>query len=263
MSARDYEARGRRWRAYYAVFYLAFLFVPVLFLPLFSFNDSIYIAFPLKGFTTKWYEGLLANDKMHAALWTSIEIAGITAVICTGLAIFAAKAFTRYRFRGKRLTIGLVMMPMVMPLIIVGISLLVLFTQSGIGLGQHAVIVGHVLISIPFAVAVLMSRFEGFDRSMEECSQDLGETAWGTFWRITFPLIWPGVVASLLLTFTISFDEFLIAFFLASDETTLPVFIWSQLRFPNKLPGVLALGAVILAVSCTTVTLAEYIRRRR
>jgi spermidine/putrescine transport system permease protein len=262
MRAGDFAARGRRWRGCYAVFYLAFLYVPVLFLPLFSFNDSIYVAFPLKGFTLQWYQSLLDNSQMHDALLNSLKVAAAASTIATTLAVFAAKSFTRYSYRGQRLTIGMVMLPMVMPEIIVGIALLVLLNWLGIALGLPTVTVGHVLFCLPFAVAVLMSRLEGFDKSYEEASFDLGENSWMTFWRITFPLILPGIVASLLLTFTISFDEFILAFFLTSTETTLPVFIWSQLRFPAKLPGVLALGALILFTSCLMVVLAEWIRRR-
>ncbi len=262
MSVTTFEKAGRRWRGGYAFFYLGFLYVPVLFLPLFSLNDSIYIALPLKDLTFKWYATLWTNEQMHAALGNSLKVAVTAAVLSTALAMFAARAFTRYSFRGQRPVLGLVMLPMVMPEIIVGVSLLVLFSQVGIGLGLHSVAVGHTLICLPFAVAVLMSRLEGLDKSLEEASQDLGETGWMTFWRVTFPLVMPGIVASLLLTFTISFDEFIIAFFLSSTEGTLPVFIWSQLRFPNKLPGTLALGALILLSSFFVVALAEWVRRR-
>ncbi len=262
MTAGAFGARGRRWRGSYALFYLAFLYVPVLLLPLFSFNDSIYVAFPMKGFTLEWYRSLLDNAPLHQALANSLKVAAGASIVATTIAVFAAKSFTRYRYRGRPLTIGMVMLPMVMPEIILGIALLVLLNWVGIALGLHTVAVGHVLICLPFAVAVLMSRLEGFDRSYEEASLDLGENAWMTFWRVTFPLILPGIVASLLLTFTISFDEFLLAFFLTSTETTLPVFIWSQLRFPARLPGVLALGALILFTSCIIVVLAEWVRRR-
>jgi spermidine/putrescine transport system permease protein len=107
-----------------------------------------------------------------------------------------------------------------------------------------------------------MSRLEGFDKSLEEASLDLGETGWTTFWRVTFPLALPGIVSSLLLTFIVSFDEFLIAYFLAGNDATLPIYIWSQLRFPYKLPSVLALGAAILVASAVLVVFAEWIRSR-
>ena len=111
-------------------------------------------------------------------------------------------------------------------------------------------------------MATLISRFEGFDKSVEEASADLGENAWWTFWRVTFPMVFPGVLASLLLCFTVSFDEFIMAFFLAGTEPTLPIYIWSQLRFPAKLPGVLALGACILLGSFFVVFLSQWLRGR-
>ena len=108
----------------------------------------------------------------------------------------------------------------------------------------------------------MISRLEGFDANLEEASRDLGESGWTTFWRVTFPLAYPGIVASLLLTFTESFDEFILAFFLAGNEATLPLYIWSQLRFPKTLPVVLALGACILMASFIVIAFAEWVRRQ-
>ena len=113
---------------------------------------------------------------------------------------------------------------------------------------------------MPFSLTVLIARFEGFDKNLEEASADLGENEWMTFWRVTFPLMLPGIIASLLLTFITSFDEFLVAYFLSGTEATLPIYIWGQLRFPERLPMVLALGAIILTVSVALVILAEYVR---
>jgi spermidine/putrescine transport system permease protein len=132
----------------------------------------------------------------------------------------------------------------------------------GIDLSLFTIGVGHVLLCLPFSMLVLVARLEGFDRSLEEASLDLGESGWTTFWRVTFPLALPGIVSSLLLSFTVSLDEFVIAFFLGGDDATLPLFIWSQLRFPNKLPGVLALGSCILAFSFIMVIVADMVRRR-
>ena len=116
--------------------------------------------------------------------------------------------------------------------------------------------------AVPFAMATLIPRFEGFDKSIEEASADLGENMWWTFWRVTFPMVFPGIVASLLLCFTISFDEFIMAFFLSGTDPTLPLFMWGQLRFPAKLPGVLALGSLILAVSFFVVFFSQWVRTR-
>jgi len=246
----------------YALVYLAFLYVPVLFLPLFSFNDAIYIAFPLKGFTTHWYEQMLTNEPMQAALVNSIKVGVVTSVIATILGLFGAKAVTRYRIRGHRPVVAVIMLPLVIPGIILGVALLILLARIGVPLSLYTVTLGHILLCVPFAMATLMARFEGFDKSMEEAAADLGDNAWWTFWRVVFPMVFPGVLASLLLCFTISFDEFIVAFFLAGTEPTLPIFIYGQLRFPQKLPGVLALGACILVVSFVVVFFSQWLRRR-
>ncbi len=246
----------------YAVIYLTFIYLPVLFLPLFSFNDSQFVTFPLKGFTLKWYEQMAGNQGLIEALMNSVKIGVVVAILSTTLGIFAAKAVTRYRMPGRGPVVGLIMVPLVIPEIIMGIALLILASQAKVPLSLFTISIGHMLLCVPFSMLVLISRMEGFDKSMEEAAQDLGESPWMTFWRVTLPLMLPGVVASLLLTFTISFDEFVLAFFLGGTDPTLPVFIWSQLRFPDKLPGTLALGACILMASFFVVTFAEWFRRR-
>ncbi|MCZ6862691.1 MAG: ABC transporter permease [Alphaproteobacteria bacterium] len=257
-----YTERPNRPLGIYALLYLAFLYIPVLFLPLFSFNDSLFITFPLKGFTTNWYGQMLTNEPMHAALMNSIKVGATTAVIATILGIFGAKAVTRFRIPGQKPVIFLIMLPLVIPGILLGVALLILLSRLGVPLSLYTVTLGHILITVPFAMATLIARFEGFDKSMEEAAADLGDNAWWTFWRVTFPMVFPGVLASLLLCFTISFDEFIMAFFLAGTDPTLPIYIYGQLRFPQKLPSVLALGACILVISFFVVFFSQWIRRR-
>lgn len=245
----------------YAIFFLAFLYIPVLFLPLFSFNDSIYIAFPIKGWTLNWYRDMLNNDALFAALRNSIRVGLITSIIATVLGVLGAKAITRYHMPGKQPVIFVIMLPLVIPGIIIGVAMLILLSRLGIPLSLFTVTIGHILICVPFAMATLIPRFEGFDKSMEEASADLGENAWWTFWRVTLPMVFPGVLASLLLCFTVSFDEFILAFFLAGTEPTLPIYMYGQVRFPQKLPGVLALGACILAISFVVVFVSQWLMR--
>ena len=247
--------------AVYAVIYLIFLYLPVAVLPLFSFNDSSYVKFPLVGFTLKWYSQLADSHGLQNALVNSLKVGISVAIISTILGIFAAKSVTRYRMRRSGLLVGFIMVPLVIPEIILGISLLMTFSIGGVKLSLITISIGHLMLCVPFSMLVLISRMEGFDKSLEEASLDLGENAWWTFWRVTFPIILPGVVASLLLTFTISFDEFVLAFFLSGTDATLPVHIWSQLRFPEKLPSVLALGAIIVVLSTVVILVAELIRR--
>ncbi len=246
----------------YALAYLAFLYMPVLVLPVFSFNNSEFIAFPLSGFTTRWYAGLAADSAMLHALGNSLKVGAATALASTLLGLLAAKAVTRNRLRGAGLALGFISLPLFIPDIVLGLSLLLLLGAVGLPLSLAAVVLGHLLVCVPFALTVLIARFEGFDPNLEEASADLGEDGWMTFWRITFPLMLPGIAASLLLTFITSFDEFLVAYFLSGTEATLPVYIWGQLRFPERLPVVLALGAIILTVSVALVICAELLRNR-
>ena len=254
------------WRpdgfAVYAVIYLTSIYLPVLFLPLFSFNKSKYIAFPLKGFTLQWYEKMINTPDLLEALMNSVKVGVAVAVLSTMFGLLAAKAVTRYRIPGQGPVMGFIMVPLVIPGIILAIALLILITQLDIPLSLWTVGFAHMLLCTPFAMLVLISRMEGFDKSLEEAALDLGESAWMTFWRVTFPIVLPGIIASLLLTFTISFDEFVLAFFLTSTDPTLPIYIWSSLRFPIKIPPVLALGATIFVLSFVVVSFAEWIRRR-
>lgn len=262
MSSSGLKVNGRRFDSLfiYAMVYLTFLYGPVLVLPLFSFNDSLYVAFPLKGFTLDWYRAMANQTQLVNSLLNSLKVAAIVSVISTILGTLAAKGVTRYRITGHGTIVGFIMIPLVIPLIILGISLLVLINTIGLPLSLFTIGISHVLITVPFAMMVMISRLEGFDKYLEETSWDLGESNWVTFWRVTFPLILPGIVASLLLCFTWSFDEFILAFFLAGKEPTLPLYIWSQLRFPMKLPNVLALGTCILLASAIMIIIASKIR---
>jgi spermidine/putrescine transport system permease protein len=244
----------------YAGFYLLFLYGPVLLLPLFSFNDSIFIAFPLRGFTTRWYSAMASDADMHVALANSLKVAAAAALASTIIGLMAARALVR-GIPGRTFFYGFSNLPLFIPDIVLGISLLVLLTRIALPLSLGAVVLGHFVLCLPFSIGVLLSRLEGFDVSLEEASRDLGEDAWGTFRRVIFPLMLPGIVASLLLAFVVSFDDFLIAFFLCGTDTTLPVYIWGELRFPYKLPNVLALGATILVISTAVIAVAEWLRR--
>src|SRR5437868_11045763 len=197
---------------------------------------------------------------MLHALANSLKVGLVTALLATLLGLLAAKAVTQYRIRGAAAALGFISLPLFIPDIVLGISLLLLLGAAGWPLSLAAVVLGHLLVCMPFALTVLIARFEGFDKNLEEASADLGEDGWMTFWRVTFPLMLPGITASLLLTFITSFDEFLVAYFLSGTEATLPIYIWGQLRFPERLPMVLALGALILAASVGLVILAEYLR---
>ncbi|MER8787511.1 ABC transporter permease [Mesorhizobium sp. M0983] len=246
----------------YAFLYVVFLYLPVIFLPIFSINTAATPKFPLSGFTLKWYHDLPRTPALLDATWNSLVVGVSASILSTVLGILAARSITRYRYPGRRAINGLIMAPLVLPEIIVAISLLLVILQLGLSLSLFTVVLGHVLVCVPYSMTVLTAGFEGFDRSLEEASADLGESAFGTFRRVTLPMVAPAIISSLLVCFTISLDEFLIAFFLTSTEATLPIYIWGQLRFAAKLPGVLALGTLLLVASFLLMTIAEILRRR-
>ncbi len=247
----------------YAVLFLVFLYGPVLLLPLFSFNDATYAVFPLKGFTFKAYQQMAQDPSLLNALKNSLMVATGVALVSTTFGLLAAMGVTRYKMPGRGPVMGGIMLPLVVPSIILSVALLVIVRQVfDIPLTLWTIGAGHVLLCVPFSMMVLMARLEGFDKSLEEASGDLGENGWMTFWRVTFPLALPGVVSSLLMSFTISLDEYVMAFFLSGLDQTLPIFLYSQLRFPQRLPMTLALGSTILVVSTIIVIFSEILRRR-
>jgi spermidine/putrescine transport system permease protein len=250
------------WLATYAFLYVVFLYLPVVFLPIFSINTAATPKFPLSGFTLKWYQDLPRTPALLDAAWNSLVVGVSASILSTVLGILAARSITRYRYPGRRAINGLIMAPLVLPEVIVAISMLLVMLQLGLSLSLFTVVLGHVLVCIPYSMTVLTSGFEGFDRSLEEASADLGESAFGTFRRVTLPMVAPAIISSLLVCFTISLDEFIIAFFLTGTEATLPIYIWGQLRFAAKLPGVLALGTLLLVASFLLMTVAEFLRRR-
>ncbi|ESZ39926.1 ABC transporter permease [Mesorhizobium sp. L2C066B000] len=249
------------WLSAYAFLYVVFLYLPVIFLPIFSINTAPTPKFPLTGYTLKWYQDLPKTPALLDAAWNSLIVGISASVLSTLLGILAARSITRYRYPGRRTINGLIMAPLVLPEIILAISMLLVMLQLGLSLSLFTVVLGHVLICIPYSMTVLTAGFEGFDRSLEEASADLGESAFGTFRRVTLPMVAPAIISSLLVSFTISLDEFVIAFFLTGTETTLPIYIWGQLRFAAKLPGVLALGTLLLVASFVLMTVAEILRR--
>lgn len=240
---------------------VVFLYAPLILLIVFSFNDRQFVSFPWEGFTTNWYREFLANSELLAALRTSAFIAIIAAVATTALAIPAAIALVRRRFFAKSVTSGLLLAPLVVPLVVFGIALLVLFNTIGVPLSPFTVAIGHIVIAIPFAILTVVPRLERIPVSLEEASRDLGATWFETFRGITFPLLAPAIVSAFIISFVISFDEIVIASFVAGEETTFPLYLFSQLRLPRRLPQVIAVAVVVMAVSCIIVVASELGRR--
>ena len=246
----------------YTIAYLIFLYTPIVILPIFAFNNSTAVAFPLRGFTTQWFSAVFADAELRGALVNSLIVAASTAILATAFGVFAARASTRYDFPGKGPLMGLIMLPMVLPEMIMAMALLVVLLGLGVKLSLFTVILGHVLVCTPFAVAILTSAFQSLDRSLEEAAYDLGEGPIATFRLVILPLVAPGIIASMLICFTISIDEFIVSNFLKSGEELLSTYIYSKLRFPKYVPNIMALGTILVCVSIALLTLAEFFRRR-
>ncbi|MQT12377.1 ABC transporter permease [Segnochrobactrum spirostomi] len=250
------------WLSGYVALYFVFLYAPILVIPVFSLNNAAAPALPLAGFTTKWYAMAAENAEMFHAARNSVAVGLSVALLTTLLAVPAARALTRHRFPGRSLASGLIMSPLFLPEIIVAVSLLTIVLGAGLSASLIAVALGQTVFCLPYAMSVLTAGFLNLDPSLEEASRDLGETAAGTFRRVILPVVAPAILSSLLVSFTISLDEFILAFFLSGAEPTLPVYIFGQLRFAARLPSVLALGSIILVVSVVLLVAAEAIRRR-
>lgn len=246
----------------YALLYLLFLYAPIFLLPVFAFNDSKVPSFPLAGFTTEWFGEMWADDQLKKAIGNSLIIALSSASLSTVLGIFAARASTRFAWRGKAGVMGLIMLPMVLPEMIVAMALLSVLLSMGLNLSLLTIIMGHILVCTPFAVAILSSAFQSLDKSLEEAAYDLGETSASTFRLIVLPLVMPGIISSFLICFTISIDEFIMSSFLGGSEVVLSTYIFGQFRFPARVPSMMALGTLLVCLSVILLSFAEYMRRR-
>jgi spermidine/putrescine transport system permease protein len=240
---------------------VAFLYAPIVILVIFSFNDSQLPSFPLSGFTLHWYRQFLSNPELRAALETSAIIAAISSIGAVLLGILASIALARRRFKGKSPVSALLLSPLVIPYVVFGISLLLFFHAAGIPRSILTVVIGHVVISLPYTILVLMPRLQQIDVSLEEAAYDLGASRLRTFRSITMPLLLPAVLSAFLIAFTTSFDEYAVASFVVGTRVTFPIYLYSALRFPNQLPQVIAVAVVVITVSLIVVVGAEVGRR--
>jgi spermidine/putrescine transport system permease protein len=247
-------------RAFFLIVVL-FLYAPIVILLIFSFNNSAVPTFPLSGFTFHWYHQFLTNSDLRGALETSAIVAALSSLGAVVLGILSSIALTRRRFRGKAAVSALLLSPLVIPYLVFGISLLLLFHQLGVPRSLLTVVIGHIVISLPYTILVLVPRLDQIDVSLEEAAFDLGASRLRTFRSITLPLIVPAVVSAFLIAFTTSFDEYAVASFVVGSRVTFPIYLYSALRFPSQLPQVIAVAVVVLIVSLTVVIAAEVGRR--
>lgn len=248
-----------------AILVYVFLYTPIAVMIALSFNDSR-LAIVWQGFTTKWYAALFSGETIArvnptvawSALQNSLLIAVITVAVSTTFGTMLALALNRYEFPGKGLLQGVTYMPLIIPSIVMGISLLLFFNLLGITTGVGTAIIGHIAFDISYVTVIVLARLQSFDRTLEEAAQDLGAREFETFRWITFPLIKPGIIAGALLGFAMSFDDFVVTFFIIGNENTLPIFFFGMVR-QGISPGVNVIATAILVATFGFVALAQWI----
>jgi spermidine/putrescine transport system permease protein len=255
------SVNGRRLLRVFFAAVVVFLYAPIAILLIFSFNNSQLPAFPLSGFTLHWYHQFLTNPDLLGSLETSAIIAAISSVGAVALGTLASIALARRQFRGKAIASALLLSPLVIPLVVFGIALLLLFHTLGVPRSILTVAIGHIVISVPYAILVLVPRLEQIDASLQEAAYDLGAGRLRTFGSVTLPLILPAIVSAFLIAYTTSFDEYAVASFVVGTRETFPIYLYSALRFPSQLPQVIAVAVVVLTVSLVVVLGAELGRR--
>jgi spermidine/putrescine transport system permease protein len=258
-----------------------FLWAPIVVLVIFSFNDSRQVG-QWRGFTLQWYSNIFNNiagsearfstDVMLSAFGTSLIIALATTAISTTLGTMVGMSLARGNYPGKTYVDQLLFLPVIIPEITQGVSLLIFFNlifnfASGAGIdakpGIGTIIIGHVVFTVSFVAIVVKARFADMNPRLEEAAQDLGANSWRTFWRVTFPLILPGVISGALLAFTLSLDDFVVTFFLAGvGSTTLPVFVFGLLR-TSVTPEINAISTIILVMSTILIGIAMALQGRQ
>ena len=245
---------------YYFVL-VAVLYLPIAVLFLFSINANTSLSFPLQGLTLDWYRKLFAADAVLRSARNSLEVAAGSSLVATLLGTAVAVLFLRYQFRSKNLLLALAVLPLIVPFIVLAVALLLLFSALHIERSLLTVGIAHTVVGLPYAFLIVISRLAGFDPSLEEAAMDLGADYLTTLRRIVLPIIAPAMVSAWLTAFTVSFDEFALALFLAGTEPTFPVYLFSQLRFANRLPIMIALAVLMMIGSLALVLVADRLRR--
>lgn len=240
---------------------MIFIYVPIVFIIVYSFNNSR-LAADWSGFTMDWYVSLFDDRHVMEALANSLTVAVISTLVSTVLGTMAALAMRKIDRRTKSAMGGLLYLPIIIPDIIMGLSLLVLFNQLNIPLGKITIIIAHITFSMSYVYVVITTRLSGMGHQLEEAAQDLGAGAWQTFRYVTLPQIFPGIVAGALIAFTLSLDDFMVSFFVSGpSSTTLPIYIYGQVKRGIS-PEINALCTILILVTVTLIFLAQFMLNR-
>ncbi len=237
-----------RWLLLQTAAVFAFLYLPILVLIVYSFNGESVGGFPPRGWTLHWYRMLVEDDALWSAVGNSLLVALAAMVLALAFGLPAALAIDRASFPGKALFRRLVLLPLILPGIITGLSLLILFVSAGMKLSLLTITLGHGTALISVATTEIFAGLQKMDRAQEEASLDLGATNWQTFWRVTIPNLRLAIIGAALLIFTLSMDEIAVSFFLIGRDNTLPLEIWSRLR-RGITPEINAVSTIIFLFS--------------
>ncbi len=240
---------------------LAMLYLPLLVLLVFSLNANTTLSFPLRGLTLNWYAEVFQAEAVLRSVRNSLLVAAGSSLAATLLGSMVAVLAARYTFRFKRLLVGLAALPLVIPFIVLGVALLLLFSALRVERSLWTVGLAHTVVALPYTLLIVMARLAGFNPQLEEAAMDLGADYVTTLRRVVLPLAAPAMLSAGLTAFTVSFDEFALALFLAGTEPTFPVYLFSQLRFASRLPVMIALAVLLMLATLTLILLAERLRR--
>ncbi len=255
-------SKNRNWGRTLLKLYLtaafAFLFLPIGIIILFSLNSGRYPSFPLQQLTLKWYSELLADSRLLDSVKNSVLVASTVSIVSSILGFMGAYALRAYRLKAENMFLGFMAAPLTVPTLLLGLALLI-FLNNFLSMQNSllSVIISHTVFCAPFAMFIIRARLRTIGPSLEEAARDLGAGRWQTIKELILPLSAPGLIAAVLLTFTLSFDEFIIAWFVSGFEPTLPVKIWTMMRGGIK-PTINAVGAVVFVFSMSLLLVGEY-----
>jgi len=239
-----------------------FMYAPLLVVIVYSFTPTEY-GVSWEGFTLKWYQAVLENKNIQAALKVSLMVAIPSVLISTAIGTITAFTLYRYNFFGRALYQGILYIPLIMPDLVIGVSLLLFYTFLKLELGVFTILLAHISFSIPLTTLVIIARMQRIDRSLEDAAMDLGADEWTTMRKVTLPLLKPGILAAALLTFPWSFNDFVITFFVSGvGSSTLPIRVFSMIRLGVS-PVINALGTLIVVVPLILVVIGLLLERRR
>lgn len=258
------EAQRRGpWLGIYTVVVMAYLFLPVAVIILFGFNDPVgRFNFVFNRFTLDNYRTLFENEELTVSLKNSLTVATFSTILAVAFGTLIALALTRFRFRGRSSLNLFLFVPMASPEIVLGVSLLALFVTAGVGRGLLTIILAHIMFSISYVVVTVKARTSGLDTNLEDAAQDLGATPLTSFWTITFPLIFPGILAAGLLVFVLSLDDYVVTVFNAGGTSMFPLWIYGASRIGVP-PEVNIMGTLIFAIGVVWVIVSLLRERRR